>query len=975
LPSPFTSADKLALLGVPCLGTRVLPDERPTQLLVLLATTAGGVLPRAEAAARLWPALDDAARLRNLRKTLHRLRAQHGEALIDADGALLLLRVPTDLAELDRLLQQGRASEALALLRGPLAEGLAADEPAPPWLQTAREQALARWRHALLAALPTLPPARAEAELLRLRALDPLDEPLLRAHLDRLAADGRREAWLRERRTYEQRLQTELGLPLPAALQGEPGPAPADRAAPAVAPRAGFVGRDDELEQLAPRLAEPGLRLVLRGPGGIGKTQLAAALARRAPPAGLAVVWWPLADSADAVGAFGRLAAELGAERADEAALAAALRRRPTLVVADNAETLFDAAPGFGPALHALAEAAPETRWLLTARRMPELPGLVDVPVGGLDLPDPADPPGAVLRSAAVRLLVDRASALDPAFEPRPQAAALGRLARALAGHPLALELAAAQLRTAPAETLAREAEAGGADAELDALFDASWRALPPALQAALLRLAVLPPGLSRAAVRAGGALSPAALQALVLRSWLEPEPAPGPVSNDALPAPTRWRLHPLLRAWLRRQQPADAATAREALQAAIDAVLADGQAVLAPGGTDAPGALDWMERELPLLREAFSQAVDRGDAPRLAGLTPALAALFEQRGRRAEGLALLADAATRLATRPLAARGPVQSARALLCLRAGRLDEAWLLARGLARARSRERATSARTRGLVLWQRGELDAARKAFDTAHALAVEHGFDDLVPDAVNNRALIDHVAGREAEAERGYRQVAALAAARGSVRLQAMALLNLGSLLHPAGQGHAAREALEAALALIDAHGLHSIRAHALGNLSGALLEIGDAEAVAALRALLPQLQAALPAGETAQHLTLHRVHALLHARHGNATAAWVPLREAWRSALALGVVTQQSGIALDATQAWIATDRRRTALAWLAWLQNHAHWDADRREAARLAAGLYPTDAETQEARAAAASLSLDALGAALEQEARAHP
>jgi DNA-binding SARP family transcriptional activator len=971
-PSPFTPADTLALLGPPRLAGRALPDERPTQLLVLLAT-AGGVLPRAEAALRLWPALDEPARLRNLRKTLHRLRGQHGDGLIDADGALLALRVPTDLAELDALLRQGRAAEALALLRGPLAEGLAAHEPLPLWLQAAREQALARWRHALLAALPALPPAQAEAELVRLRALDPLDEPLLRAHLERLTADGRREAWLRERRAYEQRLQAELGLPLPPSLQGEPGPPPADRAAPPVAPAANFVGRDDELERLAPQLAVPGGRLALRGPGGIGKTQLAAALARRAPQAGLAVVWWPLADATDTAGAMGRLAAELGAERADDAALAAALRRCPTLVVADNAETLFDTAPDFAPALQALAEAAPAVRWLLTTRHTPALPGLQDVAVGGLELPDPADPPGAVLRSAAVRLLVARAQALDPAFETRPQAAALGRLARALAGHPLALELAATQLRTASAETLAREAETGDAPAELEPLFDASWRALPAPLRPALVRLAALPPGLSRAAVLAGGALRPAALQALVLRSWLEPEP--GPAGADGTAARDRWRLHPLLRAWLRRQQPADAATAHEASRAAIEAVLAEGRAVLAPGGFDQPGSLDWLERELPLLREAFTQAVDQADAARLAQLAPALAALFEQRGRRGEGLALLAAAASRLAARSRAARGPVQSARALLSYRAGQLDDAALLARGLARAGPRERAAAARTLGLVHWQRGELAAARAAFGRAHALAVEHGFDDLVPDAVNNLAIVDHMAGREAEAERGYRQVAERAAARGSVRLQATALLNLGSLLYPAGQGRAAREALEAALALIDAHGLHSIRSHALGNLGGALLEIGDAEAVAALHTLLPQLQAALPAGETAQHLTFHRLQALLRARHGDARQAWAPLHRAWCSALALGLEPQQSGIALDAAQAWAANDRRRTALAWLAWLQGHAHWDADRREAARLSARLRPSEAEAHEAREAAATLSLAALGAALEREAQAHP
>lgn len=979
-PPALPASPELALHGPVRLAGRVLPDERPTQLLVLLACS-GGVLARAEAAARLWPALDEPARLRNLRKTLHRLRNQHGESLLAAEGTQLQLRARTDLAAIDALLREGRAAEALSRLPGPLAAGLYADEPAPHWLKAAREQALARWRRVLLAALPALDATRTEAELERLRALDPLDEPLLRAHLEQLAAAGRREAWLHERRAYEQRLQAELGLPLPASLQHSVGPAPADRASAPAAAAPGFVGRDDELERLRPLLARPGLRLLLRGPGGVGKTSLAAELARQAPALGLALVWWPLAEAEDASAAWGRLAAELGAERADAATLAAALRRRPSLVVADNAETLFDTDAAFGAALQTLAEAAPEARWLITSRHAPALAGLHDEPVGGLEQPDPADPPGAVLRSAAVRLLVSRATALQPGFDARAQAAALGRLARALAGHPLALELAATQLRGTRAETLADEAARGEAPAALEPLFDASWRTLPAPLQAALVRVAALPPGLSRRVLLAAGGLRPEALQALTLRSWLEPDPdlgagaaAPVAAASLAAPAPERWRLHPLQRAWLRRHHAASATTAAEALQAAAEAALAAVEPELAPGGTDRPGALDRLELELPLLRVALEQAVARADAARLGVLVPALAALFEQRGRRDEGLALLAAAATRLATRPLAARGPVQSARALLSFRAGRHDEALLLARGLARAAPRERATAARTQGLVHWQRGELAEARRAFERAHALAVEHGFDELVPDAINNLAILDQMAGHEAEAERGYRRVAQLAQARGSARLQALALLNLGSMLHPAGQGRAAREALEAALALMDAHGLHSLQPHALANLAGALLEIGDAEAVAALRALLPRLRAAVPAGEPPLRVALRQAEALLHARHGHPHDAWAPLREGWHDAVALGLRPLEIALVLIAAQAWAAAGQHPRALAWLAWQQAQpTQWEADRREAARLWALLRPGDDEAAEALAAAARLDLATLGRALEDAAHA--
>ena len=229
------------------------------------------------------------------------------------------------------------------------------------------------------------------------------------------------------------------------------------------------------------------------------------------------------------------------------------------------------------------------------------------------------------------------------------------------------------------------------------------------------------------------------------------------------------------------------------------------------------------------------------------------------------------------------------------------------------------------------------------------------------------------MAGRVAEAELGYRRVAQLAEARGSVRLQALALLNLGSLLHPMGQGRAAREALESALALMDRHGLHALQPHALANLAGALLEIGDTEAVAALRALLPRLQATLAAGEAPLRQALHQASALLHARHGHARQAWPPLQTAWREAQALGLRPAQLSLVNVAAEAWAASGQRRRALAWLAWLQAQPQaWDADRREAGRLWARLRPAEDEAAEATMAGAGLAPDDLGRALDEAAQ---
>jgi tetratricopeptide (TPR) repeat protein len=330
--------------------------------------------------------------------------------------------------------------------------------------------------------------------------------------------------------------------------------------------------------------------------------------------------------------------------------------------------------------------------------------------------------------------------------------------------------------------------------------------------------------------------------------------------------------------------------------------------------------------------------------------------------------MALLAGAASRLARRPLAARGPVQSARAMLAFRAGRHDEAVQLARALRRAPPRVAVAAARTEGLALWQRGALGPARAALDRSHALALEHGFDDQLDNAINNLAILDQVEGREDEAERGYREVARRAEARGSVRLQALALMNLGSLLHPTGRPREALDALRRAETLVEGHRLYSLRPGVNANLAGALLEIGDAEALAALRALLPRALAGTAVGERHFHIALHQAQALLHVADGDAAAAWAPLRAAWHEAVALGLRPVQAGIAHVATRAWIEGRRRTLALAWLAWLRRQSpQWEADRREAGHQWERLAPDADEVAAAERAAASLDLAALGLAI--------
>ena len=110
----------------------------------------------------------------------------------------------------------------------------------------------------------------------------------------------------------------------------------------------------------------------------------------------------------------------------------------------DNFEHLAAAAP----AVAALLAACPGVSALVTSRSRLRVEGERFLPVPPLELPRPGDPPAAVAASAAVRLLLARAQAADPAFVlDESETAIAGEICRRLDGLPLAIELAAARCR------------------------------------------------------------------------------------------------------------------------------------------------------------------------------------------------------------------------------------------------------------------------------------------------------------------------------------------------------------------------------------------------------------------------------------------------------------------------------------------------------------------------------------------------
>ena len=226
-----------------------------------------------------------------------------------------------------------------------------------------------------------------------------------------------------------------------------------------------FIGRGAEVAAVA-ALLEAGHRLVtVTGPGGVGKTRLALAVAAAladSPVFPDGDVFVTLASVADAALVLPTIARALGVvaeaveERAAVARLAAALRDRRLLLTVDNLEHVVDAAP----ALAALLEACPGIAVLATSRRPLRLMGEHEFPLAPLAAPRPGSnrPLAEVAATPAVALFVTRAGAASASFAlTEANAAAVAEICARLDGLPLAIELAAARVKVlSPQALLAR---------------------------------------------------------------------------------------------------------------------------------------------------------------------------------------------------------------------------------------------------------------------------------------------------------------------------------------------------------------------------------------------------------------------------------------------------------------------------------------------------------------------------------------
>ncbi len=516
-----------------------VPGARLRALLIGLAVEPGRVVPKAELVDWIWGERPPADAANALQALVSRLRRALPSGVLEAQpGGYRLTVAPhaVDALRFERLLDQARGAdaagrarllgEALDLWRGAALQDVRGDDSA------AIEAVVTRFEGLRLTALEDRYEAElalghgAElvTELTDLVARHPIRERLVAALMRALAAAGRATEALTVYQRARETLADTLGVdPAPeladlhvALLRGDVTAREGDRRTNLRVELTRFVGKHTDIAAVRDLVGRHRLT-TLTGPGGSGKTRLATETARTLvddlPDGAWLVELAPLDGAGEparsALAALGLRDALLGgapdAEPIDR--LVAAIGERELLMILDNCEHVIESAAA---SAHRLLGECPRLRILATSREPLGITGEALWQVEPLALPSDDSDPTAIEHSPAVQLLRDRASAVrkDVAVD-AGALATMARVCRALDGIPLAIELAAARLRTMTLEQLADRLDdrfrllTGGSRTAmpqhrtLRAVVDWSWELLSDTERSVLRRLAVFSGGAS----------------------------------------------------------------------------------------------------------------------------------------------------------------------------------------------------------------------------------------------------------------------------------------------------------------------------------------------------------------------------------------------------------------------------------------------------------------------------------------------
>ncbi|NBC97091.1 MAG: tetratricopeptide repeat protein, partial [Deinococcus-Thermus bacterium] len=819
-------------------------DKR--HLLLAHLAYQGAWVRRDRLAYLFWPDVPSSRARSRLRQLVRRVRRLPWAHALDIEPSRLRWPVTTDVARLRAALDGGDASTLVETYGGPLLYGVSSDA-APEfaaWLDVERAALHERWRGAVLAAAENaVRQDRSSTSAPWLEAIlreDPLDEEALRTLMSVLAETGQRQRARSAYRAFASTLADTVGVePAPEtrrlasslddASPGAVDPAPSDRAAAGgYAPATRFVGRDAELLQVRSLLDAPECRLLtLMGMGGIGKSRIAFETAAQWDAPAHVVRLDALSEPAevphaiaDALGGDG-LADGDAIER-----LAGKLGRAPRLLVLDNAEHLV----GVAGLLARLLRLAPSLSVLVTSRERLGIAEEWVLPVEGLRVPSPSEPPNDARGYDAVQLFQARAAQIragDPLTADELPAAI--RICRLLHGLPLGIELAAARVRSVPISAVADEIEVDAdvlrrrhdpdGHGSLRAVFESSWRQLADEERRALAALSVFVGGFTRAAAHAVTHASTSVLASLADKSLLQLLPG------------GRYDRHPLLYRYTREKldERGDAPEFhRHHARFFLARAEAAGTRLRRPRGSR---DLDALEADHENLRAAlrWGLANEPGLALRLAG---SLGSFWEIRGHLAEGCGWLDAALARGDEAGLSAPARALEASGRLLYLRGDRDAAAARSRAALARWERAGDDAGRARALsqlaaLALDRGALDDAEARYLEALAASETAGDRGAVGRLLNNLGEVARMRGELAAAEAHYAEALAIHEDQADARAIAIVQGNLGYVTRRLGRPREAASLLRESMTLKHRLGDDIGTAYNLAGLAGVLADVG----------------------------------------------------------------------------------------------------------------------------------------------------
>lgn len=627
--------------------------------------------------------------------------------------------------------------------------------------------------------------------------------------------------------------------------------------------RTSFIGRESELDSVRQRLRAHRL-VTLLGPGGSGKTRLAVEAARDAlasHPGG--VHFLELASISQPEQFPWLIASSLGVREQAGATLMDTIRARlegpPLLLVLDNCEHLL---PGLTPFVEMLLDASASVRVLATSRELLRIAGEEVARVLPLSLPElaPAHDLEALLRIESVRLFVDRAASTGARFALTEETApAVVEICRRLDGIPLAIELAAARVRSLSVQEivvrldsrfrLLRGVGEVARHQTLGALLDWSHERLEPEERSMLAAVSIFEASfrLPDAAALRPEETDPWVvldlLSSLVDKSLLEVDAAPN--------GETRYRLLETVRAYAAERLTKESVS--NLRDAHLRHVLAELDAVAQSGAYEDPALLDRLSLDHANLRAALRHAIVKGDLEAELAIGAGLRFYWFLRGHWAEARRaydeLLVRAAGALPSRPLLS--VLSSA------------------------------------GNLAWKQGDLAAAREQWSRGLEVAEALGNERFVAALLDNLAIVDFMQLGPPAARRRHDSTIAIYRRLGDDALLVGALTNLATAASQMGDAPAARAAAEEALTLARRLGERRIEATLTGLFGSLHRQLGESELARAAHEEHVRLCRELANPGAVANATMEL--AFTHAASGELDLAESGLRESLAMARQLG--------------------------------------------------------------------------------------